>query len=61
MLVRAADLDYIKDEIKAYEEMAEQRFTPGRQTNPDDPNRGHGGGDPEEDIIVSESYKGDEK
>jgi hypothetical protein len=61
MLVRAADLDYIKDEIKAYEEMAEQRFTPGRQTNPDDPNRGHGGGNEEDNIIVSESYKGDEK
>ncbi|WP_372780299.1 hypothetical protein ACBZ92_02095 [Priestia aryabhattai] len=61
MLVRAADLDYIKDEIKAYEEMAEQRFTPGRQTNPDDPNRSQGGGNEEEDIIVSESYKGDDK
>jgi len=60
MLVRAADLDYIKDEIKAYEEMAEQRFTPGRHTNPDDPSRGHSG-DPEENIIVSESYKGDDK
>ncbi|RBN37176.1 hypothetical protein DMN50_31790, partial [Priestia megaterium] len=61
VLVRSADLDYIKEEIKAYEEMAGQRFTGGRQTNPDDPNRGHGGGNPEEDIIVSESYKGDEK
>ncbi|MGG0436220.1 hypothetical protein ABEY51_27000 [Priestia megaterium] len=61
MLVRAADLDYIKDEIKAYEEMAEQRFTPGRQTNPDDPNRSQGGGNEEDDIIVSESYKGDDK
>lgn len=61
MLVRAADLDYIKDEIKAYEEMAEQRFTPGRQTNPDDPNRSQGEGNEEEDIIVSESYKGDDK
>ncbi|MES9790698.1 hypothetical protein ABWL24_09530 [Priestia megaterium] len=60
MLVRAADLDYIKDEIKAYEEMAGQRFTPGRHTNPDDPSRGHNG-DPEENIIVSESYKGDDK
>lgn len=60
MLVRSADLDYIKDEIKAYEEMAEQRFTSGRQTNPDDPNRSQGGGNEEDDIIVSESYKGDE-
>ncbi|MDU9695155.1 hypothetical protein O0Q50_28565 [Priestia aryabhattai] len=60
MLVRAADLDYIKSEIESYKEMAGQRFTPGRHTNPDDPSRGHGG-DPEDDIIVSESYKGDEK
>ena len=61
MLVRAADLDYIKSEIESYEEMAGQRFTTGRQTNPDDPNRGQGGGNEEDDIIVSESYKGDEK
>ncbi|MED0739013.1 hypothetical protein [Aneurinibacillus thermoaerophilus] len=32
MLVRANDLDFVKDEIKSYEEMAKQRFTPGRQT-----------------------------
>ncbi|BFI99911.1 MAG: hypothetical protein PME_23470 [Priestia megaterium] len=61
VLVRSADLDYIKDEIKVYDEMVEQRFTPGRQTNPDDPNRSQGGGNEEDDIIVSESYKGDDK
>lgn len=37
MLRNSADIDSIKEEIQGYERMAEQRFTPGRQTEGDDP------------------------
>lgn len=40
MLVRSADLDYIKEEIKSYEEMAKQRLSPGRQSEGEDLNGG---------------------
>jgi hypothetical protein len=36
MLVRSVDLDYIKDEIKSYDEMAKQRYKSGRQSEEDD-------------------------
>lgn len=32
MLVRSGDLDFVKEEIKSYDELAKQRFTTGRQT-----------------------------
>jgi hypothetical protein len=35
MLIQSADISTIKDEIKSYEEMAAQRFTAGRQTEPE--------------------------
>jgi hypothetical protein len=44
MLVRSADLDYIKDEIKSYDELAKNRYKPGRQSEEDD----LGGGTPPE-------------
>lgn len=57
MLVRTADIEYIKDEIQAYEDMTKQRFTLGRQSEPDNV----GGRHIEENgetIYVSEAYKG---
>lgn len=35
-LVRVADLDFIKEELKSYEDMAKARFTAGRQTEQED-------------------------
>lgn len=32
MLVRTADINYIKDEIQSFNELSDQRFTAGRQT-----------------------------
>ncbi|MBO0962349.1 hypothetical protein J1P26_21840 [Neobacillus sp. MM2021_6] len=60
MLVRAADLDFVKEEIKSYGDLAAQRFTPGRQTNPIDPGT-RGQGIEDEEIIVSENFKGEGK
>ncbi|MBX6333722.1 hypothetical protein IRY61_00060 [Candidatus Saccharibacteria bacterium] len=61
MLARSGDIDFIKDEINSYEELAKERFMPGRQTIPDDPGaRGADGGNAE-DVVVSEYFKGDEK
>ncbi|KIQ83589.1 hypothetical protein RT27_22575 [Bacillus sp. L_1B0_5] len=60
MLVRAADLDFVKEEIDTYEAMAKERFNGGRQTN-GDPLPGPGGADPEDDVIVSERYEGGNK
>ncbi|NMF00244.1 hypothetical protein [Aneurinibacillus aneurinilyticus] len=57
MLVRANDLDFVKDEIESYDELAKQRFTGGRQTERENP---QGAGEPD-DVIVSESYKGEDK
>lgn len=37
MLNNSADIDAIKEEIRAYEKMAEQRFTGGRQTEDETP------------------------
>ncbi|MGI2329660.1 hypothetical protein [Planococcus sp. YIM B11945] len=57
LLVRSADIEYIKDEIKSYDEIANQRFTGGRQTEGDN----LGGRHIEENgekIYVSEAYKG---
>ncbi|WP_306010482.1 hypothetical protein [Bacillus sp. MMSF_3328] len=36
MLVRVNDMEFIKGEIDSYEKQALERFTPGRQTAPDD-------------------------
>lgn len=36
MLVRVNDIEFIKGEIDSYEKQALERFTPGRQTAPDD-------------------------
>ncbi|KGT40030.1 MULTISPECIES: hypothetical protein [Heyndrickxia] len=61
MLARSGDIGFIKDEINSYQEMTKDRFTPGRQTNPDDPGtRGANSGDAE-DVIVSEKFKGDDE
>jgi len=57
MLVRAADLDFVKEEIDTYEAMAKDRFNGGRQTN-GDPLLG---GEPEDDVIVSERFEGGNK
>lgn len=58
MLTRSADLAYIKEEIETYDRLAGNTFTPGRQTNPDDPgSRGQGGG-ADDDVIESENFKG---
>lgn len=57
MLVRTADIEYIKDEIQAYEDMAKQRFTPGRQSEPDNVGGRHID-ENGETIYVSEAYKG---
>jgi len=32
MLIRSDDIQFIKDEIESYENLAKERFTPGRQT-----------------------------
>ncbi|MEK6459164.1 hypothetical protein AABM27_01520 [Heyndrickxia faecalis] len=61
MLARSGDIDFIKDEINSYEELAKERFMPGRQTIPDDPGaRGADGGNAE-DVVVSEYFKGDDE
>lgn len=61
MLARSGDIGFIKDEINSYQEMTKDRFTPGRQTNPDDP--GSRGQEPDsvEDVVVSEYFKGDDE
>ena len=57
MLSRSADIEYIKDEITSYEELAKERWPQGRQTEADKLNgRQQAGGD--DDVIVSEAYKG---
>ncbi|MBA4543986.1 hypothetical protein H1164_13940 [Thermoactinomyces daqus] len=35
MLLKLNDLDSVKEEIRLYEQMVKQRFTPGRQTEPE--------------------------
>jgi len=35
ILTKSGDVDFIKDEIESFEKMAAQRFTPGRQTEPE--------------------------
>ena len=57
MLARSNDLEYIKDEIESYNKMASDRFVAGRQTEKDDPSRGQ----EDEDVVVSETYKGEDK
>lgn len=61
MLSRSADIEYIKSEIEAYDAMAGERFTPGRQTEAEKlaGRQQAAGGD--DDVIVSETYKGDGK
>lgn len=60
MLVRSADIEFIKDEIRSYEELVKKNLTPGRSTQGANPqHRGEGGADP--DVIVSENFKGDDE
>lgn len=61
MLSRSADIEYIKSEIEAYDAMAGERFTPGRQTEAEKlAGRQQAAGD-DDGVIVSETYKGDGK
>ncbi|RYM02792.1 hypothetical protein EWH99_10680 [Sporolactobacillus sp. THM7-7] len=56
MLVRSADIEFIKDEIRSYEELAKKSLKPGRSTQGNDPH--HRGQEPEDDdVIVSENFK----
>lgn len=61
MLSRSADIEYIKSEIEAYDAMAGERFTPGRQTEQENLNGRQQAAGGEDDVIVSETYKGDGK
>jgi hypothetical protein len=56
MLVRSADIDFIKDEIRSYEELAKKNLTPGRSTQGNDTQ--HRGQETEDDdVIISENFK----
>ncbi|SEA53673.1 hypothetical protein SAMN05421743_105212 [Thalassobacillus cyri] len=57
MLTCSADLNYIKEEIETYNRLAKDSLTPGRQTERDDPGR-HEEAD---DVVVSETFKGEDK
>lgn len=60
MLVRSDDIEFIKDEIRSYEELVKKNLQGGRQTQGSDPQ--HRGQDPEDaDVIVSENFKGDDE
>lgn len=57
MLSRSADIEYIKDEIESYEKLAKERWPQGRQTEAEKLKaRQQSPGD--DDVIVSETYKG---
>ena len=58
MLTRSADLDYIKEEIETYDRLAKDTLVPGRQTEPDDPGRHE---EPEDDVVVSETFEGEDQ
>ncbi|TWT04612.1 hypothetical protein [Planomicrobium sp. CPCC 101079] len=57
MLIRSADIEFIKGEIESYDGMTKQRFTPGRQSEPDNVGGRHIDENGEK-IYVSEAYKG---
>ncbi len=59
MLARTDDIEFIKDEIRSYEELVKNNFNSGRQTQHDDPN--NRGQEPDDDVIVSENFKGDDE
>mgnify|MGYP006924659312 CR=1 FL=1 len=61
MLVRSGDIEFIKDEIRSYEELVKKNLTPGRSTKGNDPQHRDNGGAGDEDVIVSENFKGDDE
>ncbi len=61
MLVRSGDIEFIKDEIKSYDDLAKHVLTPGRQTQGTAPQHRGEGDTGEEDVIVSENFKGDDE
>lgn len=60
MLVRSADIEFIKDEIRSYEELVKKSLTPGRSTQGANPQH-RDEVDPDPDVIVSEKFKGDDE
>ncbi|MCQ2010553.1 hypothetical protein NOM01_11050 [Sporolactobacillus sp. STSJ-5] len=59
MLVRSADIEFIKDEIRSYEELVKKNLKGGRSTQGVDPQ--HRGDDDDPDVIVSENFKEDDE
>lgn len=51
MLSMSGDIDHIKEEIQSYERLAKEKFTPGRQTEPENPEPK----EPEEDQSSNET------
>lgn len=54
-MLTVADMQFIKDEIRAYEDEFKKKFPSGRQTEPEDPTR------VDDDILVSEEFEGGNK
>jgi hypothetical protein len=52
MLTNSGDIDSIKEEITAYDNMAKQRFTPGRQTEDDFENKDNENTRKEKEVKV---------